>query len=64
MVYHLQKKDQHTLSFPAKETGFQKLVEIIEPVLIQIPSMRYKLNEVRKEKYFERLAKKKKPRND
>lgn len=41
---HLQEKNQYSLIVPARE--FHKLVNIINPYADEVPSMRYKLNEV------------------
>lgn len=43
---HKEDKGQWTLTVPAAE--FQKLVDLIEPVVKQVPDMQYKLNEKRR----------------
>jgi hypothetical protein len=46
VVRHTYESQQYQVSIPAK--SFSKFVEIVEPVISQIPALRYKLNEIRK----------------
>lgn len=48
IVLHDRKKESYYLSIPAK--SFSKFVNVIEPVINEIPSMKYKLNEINKNK--------------
>jgi len=46
VVYHIKSKNQYYISIPAKT--FDNLVKEIEPIMNEIPSMNYKLNQQRK----------------
>lgn len=46
VVVHTYQSKQHQVSIPA--TSFSKFVKIVEPVIVQIPELRYKLNEIRR----------------
>jgi len=56
IVRHTQKSGQYYLSIPKK--GFSCLIELIEPIVKEIPCMAYKCNEVNKPKSNNQ------PRND
>ena len=63
---HTAASGQYYLYIPSKSFG--KFIEIIEPIVREIPAMVYKLHEVRKPKnafsYYERLPDQFKPCND
>ena len=42
------EKGYYYLNFPAKKDGFAKLIQIIEPIIMQVPGMEYKLNAERR----------------
>ncbi|ERL60644.1 LAGLIDADG DNA endonuclease family protein [Piscirickettsia salmonis LF-89 = ATCC VR-1361] len=46
VVKHIEKKNQYYISIPA--SSFGKLVEVIEPIVREIPVMVYKLNDSNK----------------
>jgi hypothetical protein len=48
IICHIRAKEQYYFSIPASQ--FPKFVDVISPILEEVPSMKYKVNKARKKK--------------